>query len=134
MDNKEKLALFIDAFYDKVLKDERLAAIFLDVAKIDLPVHLAHIRQYWEKLLFGEREYQRHTMDIHRELNVKQQLEREDFQRWLGLFLSTLNARHEGDTADRAKRLAHNIANNMAVQMIPGFPKDEKIMPDKIPS
>ena len=113
LDSPEKIARFVDAFYARVLVDERLAPIFLDVARIDLELHLPHIRAYWEKLLLGGADYQRHTMNIHRALHAKQRLEPADFERWLSLFRRTVAASYAGPHAERAVQVAGHIAGNM---------------------
>lgn len=113
LNSRERVDEFVDAFYAKVLNDAVLAPIFLDVAAIDLDVHLPHIKDYWSKLLLGDGRYQRHTMNIHRQLHGKRPLAEEDFQRWLGLFLSTVDERFSGEKAERAKRVAAAIAGNM---------------------
>ena len=85
LDSRENIEAFVDLFYRRILEDEQLSPIFLDVAGIDLAVHLPHIKNYWCKLLLGEKNYQRHTMNIHRQLHGKQPLQSGDFQRWLAL-------------------------------------------------
>jgi hemoglobin len=69
LDSRAHIEAFVDQFYARVLVDPQLAPIFLDAAQIDLAVHLPHIKDYWCKLLLGERGYTRHTMDIHRRLH-----------------------------------------------------------------
>ena len=56
LDSPEAIAEMLDAFYRKVLADDRLRPLFLDVAEIDLRTHLPCIRAYWCKLLLGERD------------------------------------------------------------------------------
>jgi len=114
LDSKERIERFVDLFYARVLADERLAPIFLDVAAIDLDTHLPHIRAYWCKLLLGESGYRRHTMNIHRELHGKQPLQAADFERWLALFMTTVDEHFAGQHAERAKQVAAAIAANMA--------------------
>jgi len=114
LDSRERIGQFIDLFYARVLADERLAPIFLDVAAIDLDRHLPHIRDYWCKLLLGESGYRRHTMNIHRQLHGRQPLQAADFERWLALFTTTVDEHFRGERAERAKRVAAAIAANMA--------------------
>lgn len=114
LDSREHIEAFVDQFYARMLKDELLAPIFLDVAGIDLEVHLPHIKDYWCKLLLGEQGYRRHTMNIHRKLHEKRPLRLADFQRWLALFNATLDAGFAGEGTERARRLAATIAANMA--------------------
>ena len=113
MDSRESVEYFVDAFYAKVLRDEMLAPLFLDVAKIDLEVHLPHIKNYWCKLLLQETAYKRHTMNIHRRLHGRRSLTPANFARWLALFTATVDDCFSGTYAERAKRIATSIAGNM---------------------
>ena len=120
LDCRENIERFVDLFYQRMLADPQLAPIFVDVAEIDLEVHLPHIKDYWCKLLLGERAYQRHTMNIHRQLHGKRPLRAEDFQRWLAFFTATLEDNVQGERADRAARVAASIAANMQASLPPG--------------
>ena len=114
LDSRENIENFVDLFYTALLADKRLAPIFVDVAAIDLDVHLPHIKNYWCKLLLGERSYQRHTMNIHRQLHAKRPLVEADFQRWLDTFVTCLSNHYCGPRSDRAAEIAATIAANMA--------------------
>ena len=113
LDSRENIERFVDLFYQRMLADEQLAPIFVDVAGIDLAVHLPHIKDYWCKLLLGEKRYQRHTMDIHRQLHGRRPLEAADFDRWLAFFTATVDENFAGERAERAKQVAASIAANM---------------------
>ncbi len=113
LDSRENIERFVDLFYQRMLADEQLAPIFVDVAEIDLAVHLPHIKDYWCKLLLGEKSYQRHTMNIHRQLHGKRPLASDDFERWLAFFKATVDDHFAGERAERAKRVAASIAANM---------------------
>ena len=113
LDCRENIERFVDLFYQRMLSDEQLAPIFVDVAEIDLAVHLPHIKDYWCKLLLGEKGYQRHTMNIHRQLHGKRPLQKQDFQRWLAFFVATVDEDFGGERAERAKQVATSIAANM---------------------
>ncbi|MFK8051251.1 MAG: group III truncated hemoglobin [Halioglobus sp.] len=118
LDCRENIENFVDLFYASLLADKLLAPIFVDVAAIDLDVHLPHIKNYWCKLLLGEREYQRHTMNIHRQLHAKRPLREDDFRRWLDTFLTVLRRHYEGPRSDRAAEIAASIAANMAKALV----------------
>lgn len=104
---------FVELFYARLLQDPQLAPIFLDVARINLSTHLPLIKSYWCKLLLGEPGYQRHTMNVHRALHARRTLEQADFQRWLDTFVATTDEYYEGFQAEKAKRIARSIAENM---------------------
>lgn len=117
LDSKKNIKDFIHKFYDKVLQDELLAHIFTDVAGIDVNVHIPIIRTYWEKLLLGEQEYKRHTMNIHRDVHDKFPFSEKEFERWLTLFTETARDNFEGEKTDRAVKVATSIAFNMDVAL-----------------
>jgi len=117
LDSAERIRLFIEAFYARVLNDELLAPIFLEVAGIDLDKHLPIIRSYWEKLILGSDSYRRHTMNIHRALHARQALDAAAFARWLALFEQTLDEGFSGSHAERARGVARHIARNMQVAL-----------------
>lgn len=119
LDSRESIEFFVDLFYERLLADDLLAPIFIDVAEIELMVHLPHIKDYWCKLLLGEKRYQRHTMNIHRQLHAKRPLQSMDFRRWLNFFTTTVDANFAGQKAQRAKQVAASIAANMEQGLAP---------------
>ena len=118
MDSRANIERFVDLFYERMLADEILAPIFVDVAEIDLAVHLPHIKDYWCKLMLREQGYQRHTMNIHRQLHGKRALREEDFERWLEFFVTTVDANFQGPYAQRARQVAASIAANMKKSLL----------------
>lgn len=118
LDSKEEIAHFLQKFYGKLLKDPVLAPIFLEVAGIDIGVHLEHIQNYWEKLLLGEDNYQRHTMNIHRALHGKHTLTEAEFDRWLNFYVQTIDESFYGLQAEKAKRIASHISENMKTRIV----------------
>ncbi len=120
IETREDIEAFVERFYARLLADQQLAPIFIEVAAVDLDKHLPLISDYWEKLLLGAASYNRHTMNIHRALHSKRELTASDFERWLGHFHSEMDAAFNGATADRAKRVAAQIAANMQAAMLTG--------------
>lgn len=117
LQSRDDIERFVTAFYQRLLNDEQLAPIFVDVADIDLDQHKPLIIAYWEKLLLGGTEYRRHTMNIHRAVHSKRPLRGEDFQRWLTFFTQTMDELYEGPLANRAKTIAATIADNMQASL-----------------
>ncbi len=113
LDSRAHIEAFVDRFYQRLLADPQLAPIFIEVAAVDLAVHLPHIKDYWCKLLLGEQGYRRHTMQIHRRLHQRRPLQPEDFERWLAAFIGTVDDYYQGERTERAKRVARSIAANM---------------------
>ena len=113
MDSPEHIQTFVERFYEQLLADKQLAPIFIDVAAIDIREHFPRIQAYWEKLLLGNDDYHRHTMNIHRALNHKQRLTHGDFLLWLQYFHATADRYFQGPKTERAKLIASRIAANM---------------------
>lgn len=113
LDNPENIKTFVEDFYEKVLADDILAHIFIDVAKINIEEHFLKIRSYWEKMLLKDPAYKRHMMNIHREVYAKFPFSTTEFERWVKLFVATVEEGYQGPMADRAIKLANTIAFNM---------------------
>ncbi len=118
IETREDIDSFVELFYDRLLADQQLAPIFIEVAGVDLDQHLPLIGDYWEKLLLGASSYNRHTMNIHRALHSKRELTAADFERWLNHFRSSMDALFSGPRADRGKRVATQIATNMQAAIL----------------
>ena len=108
----------LNSFYAKALVDEVIGYIFIEVAKLDLKLHLPIIGDFWETLLFGTGRYQkygRNPMQIHAQLNEETPLRTEHFRRWLDLFYATVDELFAGERAEMAKFRAGAIADRMLI-------------------
>ncbi len=117
IESRADIEYFVTHFYARLLEDDQLAAIFIEVAQVDLDKHLPLICDYWEKLLLGATRYKRHTMNIHRAVHSKRELTAADFERWLAHFHGAMDMQFSGPRAARAKRIAVQIAANMQASM-----------------
>ncbi len=127
IETRADIDVLMNRFYSKAMTDDLLGYIFNDVAKLDLELHLPIIGDFWETLLFGTRDYQKHgrnPLQIHGELNLKTPLQREHFQRWLEIFRQTVDEFYSGERAEFAKSRAEAIANRM-LNFIGGVPAIE---------
>ena len=112
---------FVDAFYERVLRDPLLAPMFLEVARVDLTEHLPRIKAYWRKMLLGHSDYQRHMMRKHRDVDAAERFAPEHYERWLSLFEESLENHPMGASTERALMLARRVAGNMR-QNLKRFP------------
>jgi len=117
LDCKEAIDAMVYGFYRRLLDDPEMAPVFFEVAKIDLGKHLPVICQYWHKMLLGDRSYQRHMMQKHRDLDDQLPLTGVHHERWLGHFMANLEGRFAGPNTDRARRLAARIMDNLYLQL-----------------
>ena len=115
--NIHDIRILIDAFYDKVRQDDLIGYIFNDVAQVNWSHHLPKMYAFWEFLLLGGESYQGNPMEPHRALHQKVKLKKEFFDRWVQLFLSTVDENFSGPVAEEAR----NKATLIAMTWIPKF-------------
>ena len=105
----------MNRFYARAMTDETIGYIF-EIAELDLEHHLPIIGDFWETLLFGTGNYQKHgrnPLQIHATLNEKTPLSFEHFERWLEIFSESVDETFIGEHADFIKIRAEMIANRM---------------------
>ncbi len=122
--NREDINALMRSFYERAIGDEIIGYIFTDVAKLDLEHHLPIIGDFWETLLFGSGNYQKHgrnPLQVHALLNLKTPLLPKHFRRWLEIFTETIDEMFTGTRAEFAKSRAEAIANRM-LNFVSGVP------------
>lgn len=117
IETKADLAFLMEAFYTKMLTDEVVGYIFTDVAQLDLKSHLPSLTNFWENMLLNGNGYKKDVMNIHLQLNQKEKLKPEHFERWLQLLSETVNERFLGETANKMLKNAGNIAKMMQIKI-----------------
>lgn len=113
------IAGLLTDFYARAFADPLIGPIFTDVAHLDLPAHLPIMCDFWETALLGARAYRRNAFLAHRRLSDQQPLTPAHFARWFTLWTQTVDDRHAGPVADRAKLQAHRIAHSMSRRLDP---------------
>jgi hemoglobin len=103
----------VDRFYEKVNRDDLLAPIFNEIAQVDWEAHLPQLYRFWETLLFSAGNYEGAPFPKHAVLPV----ERAHFDRWLQLFIGTVDENFAGPKAGEAKGRALSIADTFARRM-----------------
>jgi hemoglobin len=111
IETREDCAALVRAFYSRALTDEVIGFLFTDIAQLDLEHHLPRITRFWETVLLGARSYGGGAFRPHIELNMKVQLKRGHFERWLWLWARTVDEMYDGPVAEEAKRHAVRVAN-----------------------
>jgi hemoglobin len=108
-------------FYGAAFGDEIIGYIFTDIARLDLGKHLPIIADFWEMMLLGGEsfpaKYGRSPMSAHIDLNEREQLRSEHFDRWLKLFGETVDRLFHGPVAELAKVRAAGIAETMRLRV-----------------
>ncbi|MEO8204649.1 MAG: group III truncated hemoglobin [Chthoniobacterales bacterium] len=113
INTSEDTRKLVDAFYDKVNRDDTLAPVFNDVAKVDWATHLPTMYSFWDSMLFGAGTYQGAPFPKHAVLPIQQK----HFERWLTLFVETIDENFVGPISENAKARAVSIADTFARRM-----------------
>ena len=117
LESRNDIEFLVNAFYDKVSKDEKIGFFFNDVAKVNWNHHLPKMYSFWESLLFGEASYKGNPMAMHFPINEKVAIEKDHFTHWIRLWTETVEENFTGELAEAAIYKASNIANLMAYKM-----------------
>ena len=96
----------VDAFYEKVRRDELLSPIFNERIQDRWPQHLEKMYSFWQTVLLNERTYPGSPFTPHAQLPV----DHSHFQRWMKLFIETADKLFEGKKAQEAKWRAEKMA------------------------
>ena len=108
--NRKDIEKLVNAFYDKVKKDDVIGYLFNDVAKVKWELHLPRMYDFWENILFYSGNYSGSPMVVHKELHQKSPMNQQHFQHWNDLFSETVDKLFEGVKADEIKNRAMNIS------------------------
>lgn len=108
IENREDIELLVNEFYAKVQKDELIGYIFEDVAKVNWQEHLPKMYDFWETILFTVPKYRGNPMHAHKRVDEMERIEKVHFDRWVALFVETLDTYFKGDRAEMAQRVAES--------------------------
>ncbi len=113
-DDIEKL---INAFYERVMKDELISYFFTKVVEVNWQKHLPVMYDFWENVVFHTGNYEGNPMAIHQNINKMSPMKMEHFQRWILLFNQTVDELYEGQNAENIKQRAMSIATVMQIKI-----------------
>ncbi len=100
------IKLFVDKFYIKVREDELIGPVFSAAITGDWQPHLNRMYAFWNAALFNVPGFKGNPFAKHVPLGISQQ----HFDRWLMLFVATINNHFEGPIAEDAKHRAELMA------------------------
>ncbi|MDH6144993.1 MULTISPECIES: group III truncated hemoglobin [Kitasatospora] len=100
------LELLLRRFYAAAFADPLIGRHF---GGMDLEAHLPRITDFWASSLLRTGEYRGNLFAPHASLP----LTAEHYGRWVQLWSATVDGRHQGPVAERAKERAQRIAVNL---------------------
>lgn len=107
IESREEIKLMVDSFYQKVNDDHILSPVFNDFAGVHWETHLPVMYNFWSSMLLGDMSYKGNPFLKHIPLPIGKQ----HFDRWLDLFIATVDEHFTGEVAEEAKKRATSIAN-----------------------
>ena len=117
IENRQDIEKLVDEFYKKVRVDDVIGHFFMDLVEINWDKHMPVMYDFWETTLLGNLKYKGNPMSKHFDLNKKQLLEPDHFERWLSLWESTIKDHFVGEVAEEAIQRARQIAGLMKYKM-----------------
>lgn len=109
----EDIKQLVDAFYDRVRKDELLSQIFNERIEDRWPAHLEKMYRFWQTVLLDEHTYYGAPFPPHATLKV----DAVHFQRWLLLFRETVDELFIGQKAEEAKWRGQKMAQMFEIKI-----------------
>ncbi len=110
LDSRAAIHDAVVGFYREVVFDDLLGPVFDDVAEVDWAAHIPRLIDDWCRVLLGDPSYQGALLSSHARVHDIEPLRPEHFDRWLSMWVETVDGRWRGPKADQAKQHAHKIA------------------------
>ena len=107
--SEEEITELVQRFYARVRRDAALGPIF-NARVHDWPAHEAKLVDFWSSALRGTKRFRGTPMPVHAALPG---LSAELFGHWLQLFDQTLATLRNEALCERARELAHRIADSL---------------------
>ena len=112
---RENLNELVIKFYAKVVKDDLIGPIFIDVLGKDMKndewkAHIELLTNFWAAIALGDSEYNSSPFAPH--VEFADRLSIKAFEQWLKLFFETLNTIYEPEIAQQFLARSKNIAGN----------------------
>jgi hemoglobin len=105
------IKILVDTFYNKVQNDKVIGPYFADV---NWDVHLPKMYSFWSSLLFLTGSYKGFPFAAHAGLP---NLSKPHFERWLKLFMQTVDENFAGENAAIIKNKANQIATVFMIRL-----------------
>jgi len=119
LETAEDIQLLVRTFYDKVFKDEMLSPYFIYIKNNEWNKHLETMYLFWNNIVFYTGGYYGNPMEVHKKLHHFKGLSKDNFERWLLLFTTTVDELYRGEKAELIKQRSNSIATVMQLKILP---------------
>lgn len=106
---RDDVELLVRSFYRYAAMDELLGPIFRS-AHVAWDDHVATLTDFWAWQLLGERGYSGQPLRAHEPVHARTPFADAHYERWLDLFVSTVDEHFIGNNAELAKHRATKMA------------------------
>jgi hemoglobin len=110
IESRADIELLVDTFYTQVKQDDVIGHYFNDVVKLSWETHIPIMYNFWETVLLNTAGYKGNVMQAHINLDKRTPMQDEHYDRWLLLWISTVNQLFEGNKASEAIARAQTMA------------------------
>jgi hemoglobin len=121
LDTRSQVHDAVVRFYREIVFDDVLGPVFEEVAEVDWSVHIPKLIDFWCRVLLGEPGYDGYLLHAHAAVHDMETFRPEFFERWLRLFIETVDDGWEGPFADKAKAHARHVAAVLARRLGVGW-------------
>ena len=104
--NLDDIIVFVDEFYRKVQQDDLIGPIFNKTIS-DWGPHLEKMYKFWNAALFSVPGFKGNPFAKHAPLPIQGK----HFDRWMELFIATIDENFSGDIAEDTKKRAKLMAD-----------------------
>jgi truncated hemoglobin YjbI len=112
LSDRDDIERLVVAFYRYAAMDELLGPVF-SAAHVDWPGHIDTLIDFWAWQLLGERGYEGNPLRAHDPVHARTPFTDAHYDRWLDLFVSTIDEHFAGSVAEVAKGRAKKMAAAM---------------------
>lgn len=113
-----QVAEMVRRFYGDIAQDSLLGPLFNDVAQVDWSEHLPKLTAFWCRTLLSMPGYEGNPYRSHQLIDARSPFTVAHFERWLELFLDTIDSGWVGPKAEQAKALALKVAEVHCRQIV----------------
>lgn len=118
--NRADIEQVLTAFYQKAFNDEVIGYFFTEVVPLDLNMHLPVITDFWEAVIFNTQGYRKNVMEVHQQISTKSAISKRHLERWVHLFVTSVDELFAGEKAELMKQRAISIATLMKIKLASG--------------
>lgn len=117
IETRDDIVELLHRFYEKAFGDELIGRFFTEVVPLDIRTHIPVIADFWEAVVFNTHSYKKNVMEVHQHIHKISPIKKEHLDRWVHLFVLTINEKYDGPKATIMKQRGSSIAVLMDIKM-----------------